>query len=73
MKRAAFLFSGLDPMKPVEPEKTYWLQVDSHRFKVRTVRPSAIKGWWFCDGLEYGDRMVVPEESLIEVDENEPK
>jgi hypothetical protein len=59
-------------MNTIEPGKTYWLIVDNHRFKVRAVRPSALKGWWFCDGDRYGDRIIVPEKLLAEVDEKEP-
>jgi hypothetical protein len=60
-------------MKPIEPDKTYWLCVDDHRFKVRTVRASALAGWWICDGEQFGDRIIVPEKLLVEVDENEPR
>ena len=50
--------------QPVEPGKIYWVIVDDTRFKVRSVRPANLPGWWFCESIDAGDPLVVPERSL---------
>ena len=50
--------------QPIQPGKTYWVEVERTRFKVRTIRASALRGWWFCEGEDAGDPLMIPEDKL---------
>ncbi len=53
----------------IQPGTTYRVALGQyHRFKVRAVRPAALHGWWWCEGHENGDPIVLPE-GVLEVDE----
>lgn len=50
--------------QPIKAGETYWVKVEKARFKVRAIRPSAVKGWWYCEGESAGDPLVIPEDKL---------
>jgi hypothetical protein len=78
--RAASWFSlaaiFIDSSMPVElisriqPGKTYFVTMDRHRLTVRAIRPSAIAGWWLCEGGKIGELVMLPE-GVLEQDETQ--
>lgn len=55
--------------EPIKVGEVYWVQADKARFKVRTLRPTTIPGWWHCEGVDTGDPLVIPEEKMEPVDD----
>ena len=55
--------------EPIEPGKSYWIDIEIARFKVRAIRPAVIGGWWHCEGEESGDAVVIPEDKLLPIEE----
>lgn len=52
----------------IETGKSYWVTLDTARFKVKAIRPAALKGWWFCETEKDLDRIIVPESALTPAD-----
>lgn len=59
-----FWNSRLMDRPPVQPGKTYWVEVEKTRLVVRAVRPAALPGWWLCHGVDTGDPVMIPEDKL---------
>jgi hypothetical protein len=56
--------------QPIEPGRIYQVNFEESRFKVKALRAVLVPGWWFCEGLAGGDRLVIPEHALVEVPES---
>jgi hypothetical protein len=51
--------------------RIYWVSLDNVRFKVTAIRPSALEGWWLCEGQTTGEPLMVPVKALAEAEEDE--
>jgi hypothetical protein len=48
--------------------RIYAVTVEQHSFEVRAIRASVVNGWWLCEGLTTGERVMLPECVLKEGD-----
>lgn len=51
--------------QPIQPGNTYSVEMENSRFRVRAVRPAALRGWWLCEGEDSGEPLMVPEDKLM--------
>ena len=61
-------------MEAIEAGQFYWVMVENVRFRVKAIRPSAVKDWWLCETEKAGDRLMMPAKVLVAVTaENQDK